>query len=124
LSNINDKKIKLVELEPSVLLELAKLRHLRSNDSESLSLATEALEIANRCSYVLQQADIHLFLGEYYRDTGDLVQAKKHAELAKLRSYQMIDVETGDYVTKDEGTKWKYKPCYDKAVKLLKELER
>jgi len=29
----------------------------------------------------------------------------------------------GDYVTKDEGTEWKYKPCYDKAVKLLGELE-
>ena len=36
----------------------------------------------------------------------------------------MIDVESGDYVTKPEDTKWKYKPCYDKAVKLLAELEK
>ena len=98
------------------------ISHLQSNPSESLSLATEALEIANRCSYVLQQADIHLFLGEYYRDLGDIDKAREQAELAKLRSYQMVDVETGDYVTKDEGTKWKYKVCYDKAVKLLESL--
>jgi len=66
-------------------------------------------------------AGITLFLGEYYRDTGDLELAREHAGLAKLRSHQMIDVESGDYVTKDKGTKWKYKPCYDKAVMLLDE---
>ena len=116
------RKINLIELEAPILLELAKLRHLQKKEDESLSLATEALEIVNRCSYVLQQADIHLFLGKYYRDTGDLDKAMEHARLAKLRSYQMIDVETGDYVTKAENTKYKYKPCYDKAVKLLESL--
>ena len=116
------RKINLVELEAAILLQLAKLNHLRGNDYEALKVITEALEIASRCSYVLQQADIHLFLSKYYRDTGDLDKAREHAGLAKLRSHQMIDVETGDYVTKDEGTKWKYKPCYDKAVKLLEEL--
>jgi len=36
-------------------------------------------------------ADIHLFLGEYYRDTDDLELAREHAGLAKLRSYQIVD---------------------------------
>ncbi len=113
------RKYNLIKIEAVVLLELSRLNHLLSNEKESLNLATEALEIANRCSYVLQQADIHLFLGEYYRDTDDLELAREHAGLAKLRSHQMVDVETGDYITKDEGTKWKYKPCYDKAKALL-----
>ena len=28
-----------------------------------------------------------------------------------------------DYITKPEDTKLKYKPCYDKAVKFLEELD-
>ena len=45
--------------------------------------------------------------------------AKIHAELAKLRTHQMINVESGEYITKQEETEWKYKPCYDKAVGLI-----
>ncbi len=37
-----------------ILLELAKLRHFQHKESEALSLATEALTIANCCLYVLQ----------------------------------------------------------------------
>ena len=40
----------------------------------------------------------------------------------KSHSHQMIDVETGDYITKPENTKYKYKPCYDKAIRSLKKL--
>jgi len=116
------RKINLVELEADILLSLAKLRHLLKQDDESLKLTEEALEIAKRCGYVFQQADIHLFFGEFWRDKGELERAKEHAGKAKLRSHQMIDVETGDYITKPEDTKWKYKPCYDKAVKLLEKL--
>lgn len=113
------RKINLGELEAPILLELAKLRHLQKRNDESLKLVNEALGIANRCSYVLQQADIYLFLAEFYKDQGDINKAKEHAELAKLRSHQMIDVETVDYIIKPEDTKWKYKPCYDKAVNFL-----
>ncbi len=116
------RKINMVDHEALILLELAKLRHLQKRDEESIKLTNEGLEIANRCSYVLQQADIHLFLAQYHKDLGDLAKAREHAELAKLRSHQMIDVETGDYITKPENTKYKYKPCYDKAVQLLEGL--
>ena len=116
------RKINLVEREADILLSLAKLHHLQKKDDESLKLATEAFEIANRCGYVLQQADIHLFLAEFFKDASDIDKAKEHAELAKLRSHQMIDVETGDYITNPEDTVYKYKPCYDKAMKFLKEL--
>ncbi|UCE74088.1 MAG: metallophosphoesterase [Methanomassiliicoccales archaeon] len=116
------RKINLVELEADILLSIAKLRHVQKRDDECLKLATEALETSNRCDYVLQQADIHLFLAEFYKDKGDIPKAKEQAELAKLRSHQMINVETGDYITKPEDTKWKYKPCYDKAVAFLSSL--
>ena len=116
------RKINLVEKEALILLEIAKLRHLQKIDDETLKLAEEALQIANRCNYVLQQAYIHLFLAELYNDNGDIEKARENAELSKLRSHQMIDYKTGEYITKPEDTKWKYKPCYDKAVKFLKEL--
>jgi len=148
------QKINLVEMEANILLSFAKLRHFQKRDDESLKLADKALEIANRCGYVLQQADIHLFLGEFFFELSKKTRRTKqvegfdverfllqqeitykdlsktqlkelavhHANRAKLRSHQMIDVETGDYITKPEDTKWKYKPCYDKAVKLLKKL--
>jgi tetratricopeptide (TPR) repeat protein len=117
------RKINMVDHEALILLEIAKLAHLRKNDAEAKKIATEALEIANRCGYVFQQADIYLFLSEFYKDQGNISKAKEHAKLAKLRSHQMINVETGDYIEKPEDTKWKYKPCYDKAKKLLEELE-
>lgn len=118
-----DRKINLVEIEAAILLEFAKLRRLQKRDEESLKLASEALEIANRCGHILQQADIHLFLAEFYKDAGDIEKAKEHAETAKLRSHQMIDLKTIDYITKPENTKWKYKPCYDKAVNFLSSLQ-
>ncbi len=132
-------KINLVELEAAILLEIAKLEYLKMKPqinadkhgsdnlrvnlrSSAVKLAEEALEIANRCGYIIQQADIHLFLAQYYKDLGDLTKAREHAELGKLRSHQMIDVETGDYIDKPEDTRYKYKPCYDNAVKLISEL--
>ena len=117
------RKINMVDHEAQILLSIAKLRHIQKKDEESLKFAEEALEIANRCDYVFQQADIHLFLAEFYKDKSDIEEARKHVELAKLRSHQMINVETGDYITKPEDTEWKYKPCYDKAVSFLQELD-
>ncbi len=101
-----DRKINLVELEPDILLEFAKLRFKENHKKEALKHAEEALQIADRCEYRLKQADIHNFLAEFYRDADDLKQAKKHGETAKERA------ECG------------YKPALEKAEKLLKDIER
>ncbi|MCJ7458627.1 MAG: hypothetical protein MUP17_06525 [candidate division Zixibacteria bacterium] len=97
-----DRGINLVELEPDILLDLAKLRFKRGNKEEALKLAKEALEIADRCEYRLKQADIQNFLSEFYIDSRDFVKAKEHVKIAKERA------ECG------------YKPAMDKAEKLAK----
>lgn len=104
-SLIRDRKINLVEYEPNILLELAKLRFKQNHKPEALKLASEALQIADRCEYRLKQADIHNFLSEFYLDAGDLPKARQHGELAKERA------ECG------------YVPALEKAEKLLKEID-
>ncbi|MCK4404746.1 MAG: tetratricopeptide repeat protein [candidate division Zixibacteria bacterium] len=101
-----DRKINLVELEPDILSELAKLRFVQGRKEEALKLANEALTIADRCEYRLKQADIHNFLTEFYLDAKDFSKAKEHIEIAKERA------TCG------------YKPAMDKAEELLKRISQ
>jgi tetratricopeptide (TPR) repeat protein len=101
-----DRKINLVELEPGILLEFAKLRFKENHKEEALKFAVEALQIADRCEYRLKQADIHNFLAEFYLNAGDLEQAREHGEIAKERA------ECG------------YKPALEKAEKMLSDIEQ
>jgi tetratricopeptide (TPR) repeat protein len=103
---VRDRRINLVDLEPDILLELAKLRFAKNNKKEALKLAEEALGIANRCEYRLKQADVHNFLGEFYLDEKDFAEAKKHIEKAKEKA------ECG------------YQPAMNKAVELEKRLKK
>jgi tetratricopeptide (TPR) repeat protein len=99
-----DRKINLVELEPDILLEFAKLRFKQNHKEEALKFAEEALQIADRCEYRLKQADIHNFLAEFYQDADDLEKAREHGEIAKERA------ECG------------YKVALEKAEKMLNEI--
>jgi tetratricopeptide (TPR) repeat protein len=81
-----DWRINMVDLEASILLALAKLRHAQKHDEESLKRANEALTIADRSEYRLQQAEIHNFLAQFYFEIGDKAKARKHAEIAKERA--------------------------------------
>ncbi len=83
---IRDRRINLVEFEPDILLELAKIRFKQNRKPEALKLAHEAMQIADRCEYRLKQADIHNFLSEFYLDEGDLSKAREHGEIAKERA--------------------------------------
>jgi len=120
---IESRKTYYIGIEAYALIDMARLLHFKGQDDESLSLVHEALEIADRYDYVIHQTDAHHFLAEFWKDKGNVVKAIGNAKLAKLRSYQMIDCESGDYITKDPETEWKYKPGFDKAERLLKELE-
>lgn len=102
---IRDRKINLVEFEPDILLELAKLRFKQNLKPEALKFAEEALQIADRCEYRLKQADIRNFLSEFYLDAGDIAKAREHGEIAKERA----------------GCG--YVPAMEKAEKLLKEID-
>ena len=109
------RRINLVVLEPDILLEIAWLRWAQSAGAqqaaplreESLSLAREALEIADRCEYRLKQADIHNFLAQVALEKGDREEARKHAEVARKRAWC-------------DGPPHCYKPALEEAERMLK----
>jgi tetratricopeptide (TPR) repeat protein len=103
---VRDRRINLVELEPDILLELAKLRFKQEHKEEALKLAEEALGIADRCEYRLAQADIRNFLAEFYYKAGDFSKAKEHVKIAKERA------ECG------------YQPAMKKAEELSKKISQ
>jgi tetratricopeptide (TPR) repeat protein len=87
------RRIRLVEFEADILLEMAKLQWQKAQGKdaelieESKSLTREALEIADRCEYRLKQADIHDFLAQMALADGDKASAREHAEIAKERAW-------------------------------------
>jgi len=131
-----DRKIGMVDHEAAILLELARLRFAQAvassqssvdskkrNDlmQESFNFAKEALEIAERCEYRLQEAEVHNFLAEWHVQQGSkgaeaqgrkesLKKAREHAERAKERAWC-------------DGPPYHYKVAYERAEHLLKSLE-
>ena len=95
------RRINLIDLEPSILLALARLHQ----DREA---AQKALSIADRCEYRLDQADIHNFLARLALDSGKPAEARDHAQKAK------------DYAYCD-GPPHYYKPAHEEAERLLAE---
>ena len=102
---IRDRRINLVDLEPDIMLEFAKLRFKQDHKDEALRFAKEALQIADRCEYRLKQADIHNFLAEFYQDASDLKTAREQCEIA------------------EERARCGYKTSLRKTEKRLKEIE-
>lgn len=103
---VRDRRINMVDIEPDILLEFAKLRFKQGNNEEGLKLAEEALGIADRSEYRLKQADIHNFLAEFYLDAKNFAKAKEHLEKAKERA------ECG------------YVPAMKKAEELARRIEK
>jgi hypothetical protein len=54
---------------------------------KSLSLAQEALDIADRCEYRLVQTNAHLVLAELALAEGNRQKAQEHAETARERAW-------------------------------------
>lgn len=103
------RTINMVDHEADILLDLARLRADQGQPAEALSLATEALTIANRCGYALQGADIHLFLAQHHRFQGDPAQARPHAQAA----HRLATCDGGDHI---------YRVALDEATALLAQL--
>jgi tetratricopeptide (TPR) repeat protein len=103
--NINN-----VEHEADVLLDLAHLRVDQGEREEALRLVQEALLIAERSGYVLQGADVQLFLAQEALKDNDKAQALQHASKAR------------ELATCDGPPDYTYKVAYDEAGALLKKL--
>jgi tetratricopeptide (TPR) repeat protein len=115
--------INMVDHEADILLDLARLRRDASQtlgvsetprvsrDDEALRLAQEALAITERSGYVLQGADVRLFLAQLALDAGDRSSALEHARLAR-----QLAACNGppDYT---------YKVAYDEAGAMVERLE-
>ena len=94
-----------------VLLDLARLRYDQKNYAEAKSLAEEALSITERCGYVLQGADVNLFLAQYaLEQEQDKVKAKEYAETAKK-------------LATCDGPPYYYMVAYEEAERFLENLK-
>ncbi len=71
----------------------------------------QALEITERCEYVLQGADVHLFLAVMALDDGDEAAARSYATRARDLAYC------------DGPPDYTYKVAYDEALALLARLD-
>ncbi len=97
-------------MEADILLDLARLRVDQGEREEALRLAQEALLITERSEYVLQGADVHLFLAQEALKDNDRARALQHAREARRLA------------TCDGPPDYTYKVAYDEAGELLKEL--
>ena len=105
---IRCRRINLIELEPSILLAWARRHHGGGDHTQARRFAEDALRIADRCEYRLNQADIHNFLARLALGSGQAAEARDHAQKAK------------DYAYCD-GPPHYYKPAYEEAERLLAE---
>jgi tetratricopeptide (TPR) repeat protein len=106
------RAINMVDHEADILLELAKLRLAQRNHTESLRLAQEALIITERSGYVLQGADVNLFLAEY--------ALEQEQDKAKAKAYAGTALKLAHC---DDGPPYYYKVAYEEAQRLLERLK-
>ncbi len=105
------RQINLVESEANILLDLARLRYAQGDFKDAQEKASEALMITERSGYVLQGADVNLFLAQYaLEQEKDKVKAKEHAESALRLAYC-------------DGPPYYYKVAYEEAVAMLESLK-
>jgi tetratricopeptide (TPR) repeat protein len=109
------RSVRLTDLEPDVLLALAKFHSTRASPKERASqevehYAQEALTIVERCGYRLKQADIHSFLARWKLDADHLTEAHHHACLARDLAWC-------------DGPPNAYQSALDEANEILREIE-
>jgi tetratricopeptide (TPR) repeat protein len=104
------RQINLVEVEADILLEVAKLRYAQGDFKDALEKASEALVITERSGYVLQGADVNLFLAQFaLEQEKDKAKAKVYAEEAKK-------------LATCDGPPYYYKVAYEEAERMLEKL--
>ena len=102
------RRINLVDLEPSILLAWARWHHGGGDRTQARRFAEDALRIADRCEYRLNQTEIQNFMARLALDSGQPAEARDQAQKAK------------DYAYCD-GPPHYYKPAHEEAERLLAE---
>jgi tetratricopeptide (TPR) repeat protein len=103
------RRANLVGFEADLLLAWARWHRLRGDRPRAAQSAADALAIAERCEYRLEQADVHAFLARLEADGGDRIAACRHAELAIKRAWC-------------DGPPYSYRPVAEEAERLLADL--
>jgi tetratricopeptide (TPR) repeat protein len=110
------RQINAVDAEADILLDVARLRYAQGDFKGAQEKASEALMITERSGYVLQGADVNLFLatlsleGIGDQGLGNREQARKYAETA----LKLAECEGGEY---------RYKVAYEEAEAMLEKLK-
>ena len=105
------RQINSVDAEADILLDLARLRYAKHDFKDAQEKASEALTITDRSGYILQGADVNLFLAQYtLEQEKDKVKAKGYAEEAKK-------------LATCDGPPYYYKVAYEEAVAMLDRLK-
>jgi tetratricopeptide (TPR) repeat protein len=105
------RQINLVNHEADILLDLARLRYAQGDFKDAQEKASEALVITERSGYVLQGADVNLFLAQYaLEQEKDKAKAKKYTETALKLAYC-------------DGPPYYYKVAYEEAERFLENLK-
>ncbi len=105
------RSVNFIEIEANILLDLSCVRYDQENYEEAKSLVEEALFITDRCGYVLQGADVNLFLAQYaLEQEKDKAKAKEYAKTA-------LKLATCD------GPPYYYKVAYEEAERMLERLK-
>jgi len=112
------RAIDLVELEANILLALAQVRAAQRLPEDALRLAEEALTIATRSEYRLQQADIHLFLARLAQE-GHLLPRDRKAGLTPTAAARKHAQAARQAAACEDGPPYHYKVAYDEAEQLL-----
>ncbi len=100
------RAINAVDTEADILLDLARLRAAQGAGDEAGRLAAEALLITERSGYVLQGADVCLFLAEQAMAAGQRAGALEWARRARALAHC-------------DGPPYHYKVAFDEAEALL-----
>ncbi len=104
------RQINLVTEEADILLNIARLRYAQGDFKDAQEKASEALMITERSGYVLQGADVNLFLAQYaLEQEKDNAKAKEYAEEAKK-------------LATCDGPPYYYKVAYEEAEAMLERL--
>jgi len=110
------RQINMVYHEADILLDLARLRYAQGDFKDAQEKASEALVITERSGYVLQGADVNLFLAELalkgYKSGG-----LSDKDVAMLHAKEALKLATCD------GPPYYYKVAYEEAERMLEKLK-